>query len=66
MICPVEHVVNCGVGPKKTEMELWSDGGSNIGHTSMLKAGTSHAKVSVKVPVYPLSDLLNEQRRWTY
>lgn len=56
-----DHVLNCGAGPIRTEMELWSDGGSNIGHTSMLKAGTSNPKVSVTVPVVPLPEILREQ-----
>ena len=56
-----DHVVNCGAGSERGELDLWSDGGSNIGHTSMLKAGTSNAKVSVKVPVVPLIDLLRER-----
>jgi len=58
---PIKHVLNCGAGPERTELELWSDGGSNIGHTSMLKAGTSNPKVSVKVPVVPLIEILHEQ-----
>lgn len=56
-----DHVLNCGAGPERSELELWSDGGSNIGHTSMLKAGTANPKVSVKVPVVPLLELLDEQ-----
>ena len=58
---PTNHVLNCGAGPVRSELELWSDGGSNIGHTSMLKEGTANPKVSVKVPVVPFYDLLNEQ-----
>ena len=48
-------------GPERTTMKLWSDGGSNIGHTSMLKEGTSNAKISVDVEVVPLKDILAEQ-----
>lgn len=58
----VEHVVNCGAGPERTDYELWSDGGSNIGHTSMLKAGTANPKISVRVPVVPLVELLDEHK----
>lgn len=58
---PLRHVVNCGAGPSRTHLELWSDGGSNIGHTSMLKEGTSNASVSVSVPVVPLIELLMER-----
>ncbi len=47
-------------GPERTTMQLWSDGGSNIGHTSMLKEGTSNAKISVEVDVMPLVDILRE------
>ena len=55
-----DQVRNCGVGDEAGELDLWSDGGSNIGHTSMLKSGTSNPKVSVKVPVVPLLEVLNE------
>ena len=48
-------------GPKRTIMQLWSDGGSNIGHTSILKQGTSNPKISVDVEVVPLVDILAEQ-----
>lgn len=51
-----------GSGPERTTMQLWSDGGSNIGHTSMLKEGTSNAKISVDVDVVPLVDILHENR----
>lgn len=59
---PIENVLNCGVGPKRETLQLWSDGGSNIGHTSMLKAGTSNPKVSVDVAVVPLMDVLTERK----
>ena len=58
---PVRHVVNCGVGEERGELPLWSDGGSNIGHTSMLKEGTSNAARSVPVAVVPLMELLMER-----
>jgi len=58
---PTTNVLNCGAGTKVESRELWSDGGSNIGHTSMLKEGTANAKVSVDVKVFPLVDLLKEQ-----
>ncbi len=57
---PIEHIINCGAGPERGERDLWSDGGSNIGHTSMLKAGTANPKISVAVPVAPLAELLSE------
>jgi len=58
---PVENVVNAGVGPELSTMTLWSDGGSNIGHTSLLKEGTAKAKVGVEVPIVPLLDTLNQR-----
>ena len=48
-------------GPKPTMLPLWSDGGSNIGHTSILKEGTSNAKLFVDVNVLPLKDILTKQ-----
>ena len=48
------------VGPTRGKVDLWSDGGSNIGHTSVLKAGTSHAKVSVSADCIPLTELVAE------
>ena len=58
---PVENALNYGVGPETDRLSLWSDGGSNIGHTSMLKQGTSQAKVSVDVSVRTLADVCNER-----
>ena len=49
-------------GPVRTSMQLWSDGGSNIGHTSLLQEGTSNAKVAVNVDVVPLVEILDEQK----
>lgn len=57
---PLTHVHNVGVGEERGTLSLWSDGGSNIGHTSMLKEGTSNPKVSHEVEVVPLIDLLKE------
>lgn len=48
-------------GPKRTMLQLWSDGGSNIGHTSILKEGTSNPKISVDVDVVPLVEILAGQ-----
>lgn len=58
---PVENVLRCGVGEREEVLQLWSDGGSNIGHTSLLAEGTAHAKVSVEVPVRPLMAVLEER-----
>ena len=57
---PTDTVHNVGVGPTRGKMELWSDGGSNIGHTSMVKEGTSNPKISHDVDIIPLTDLLTE------
>ena len=57
---PVDHLFNLGVGPDHASVPLWSDGGSNIGHTSMLKSGTSNPKVSNQVTIAPLLPLLLE------
>ncbi len=57
----VDDVVNCALGDAETTMALWSDGGSNIGHTSLLPEGTANAKISVDVPVLVLPDVLRER-----
>jgi FkbM family methyltransferase len=56
----LDHVHNAGIGPSRGKIELWSDGGSNIGHTSMVKAGTANPKISHEVDIVPLKDLLRE------
>ncbi|MEL6946414.1 MAG: FkbM family methyltransferase [Pseudomonadota bacterium] len=58
---PTQHILNCGVAGEETSLSLWSDGGSNIGQTSMLKAGTSNPKHAVTVPVRPLLNVLAER-----
>ena len=58
---PTGDVLNCALGEVETTMALWSDGGSNIGHTSLLPEGTANAKVSVDVPVRVLPDVLRER-----
>lgn len=57
---PITMVHNLGIGPQTDEVELWSDGGSNIGHTSMVKEGTSNPKISHRVRISPLLDILNK------
>ncbi|EFL88014.1 FkbM family methyltransferase [Ahrensia sp. R2A130] len=57
---PTSHVFQAAAGPEVSEMELWSDGGSNIGHTSLLPEGTANAKVSERVSVRPLLDIVME------
>lgn len=58
---PVAGVVNCALGEREEVLQLWSDGGSNIGHTSLLPEGTANAKVSVDVPVRVLPQVLAER-----
>jgi FkbM family methyltransferase len=58
---PVTDVVNCALGEREEVLQLWSDGGSNIGHTSLLPEGTANAKVSVDVPVRVLPDVLADR-----
>lgn len=56
-----DNVINCAIGPERAEMTLWSDGGSNIGHTSLLREGTANAKIGVPVRVAPLAEVLQER-----
>lgn len=55
-------ILQLASGPEHATMQLWSDGGSNIGHTSVLKEGTSNAKIAVDVEVVPLNDILAGQK----
>lgn len=55
-----DMIFNIGLADEPGQLQLWSDGGSNIGHTSMLKAGTAKAQVNVTVPVARLEDVLAE------
>ncbi len=55
------NVLQLASGERRSVMQLWSDGGSNIGHTSLLKAGTSNPKISVDVEVVPLQEILSAQ-----
>ena len=59
---PTDNVHNCGISGERDTLQLWSDKGSNIGHTSMLKEGTSNAKISVDVPVVPLLEVLRKAK----
>lgn len=47
------RLFNKGIGPQEGKMELWSDGGGNIGHASLLpeSAGKAVAKESVDIVV---------------
>lgn len=53
-------VLNVGIGPSRGTIDLWSDGGSNVGHTSMVKQGTANAKIRHEVAIVPLVELLDE------
>lgn len=55
-----DTVVNAGVGPSRGTIDLWSDGGSNVGHTSMVKQGTANPKIRHEVAIVPLTELLAE------
>ena len=55
-----ETALNAGVGPSRGTIDLWSDGGSNVGHTSMVKQGTANPKIRHEVAIVPLTDLLAE------
>lgn len=57
---PTSMVFNLGVAAERGVVDLWSDGGSNVGHTSMLKAGTANPKISHTVKVVPLIDMLKQ------
>ena len=57
-----DTVHNVGVGPERGKIDLWSDGGSNIGHTSMVKEGTANPKIRHEVEIVPLIDLLQENK----
>ena len=54
-------VVEAAVGREPGSMNLWSDGGGNIGQTSLLPEATSNAKVAVGVEVVTLADALAER-----
>ena len=55
------QVVEAAVGRDSGTMRLWSDGGGNVGQTSLLPEATSNAKVSVDVAVVPLAAALAER-----
>ena len=55
-----ETALNAGVGPSRGTIDLWSDGGSNVGHTSMVKQGTANPKIRHEVAIVPLTELLAE------
>ena len=55
------EVIQAGVGTEPGTMQLWSDGGGNVGQTSLLPEATSNAKVSVNVEIVRLADALAER-----
>lgn len=57
---PTTDIRNVGIAGEASTMQLWSDGGSNIGHTSLLKDGTANPARSVEVKVVPLAPMLAE------
>lgn len=58
--CQNVIAIPIAAGTERSTQKLWSDGGGNIGHSSLLEAGTSHAKLSVSVPTMPLLDIIRE------
>lgn len=56
------RLFNKGVGPQEGTMELWSDGGGNIGHASLLPEGAGKAVAHETVEVVVLSALLATER----
>ena len=54
-------VIEAGVGREPGSMKLWSDGGGNIGQTSLLPEATSNAKVAVDVKIVALAGALVER-----
>ena len=56
-----DQIINAGVAGARGTMDLWSDGGGNVGHTSLLPAGTANAAIRHEVKVVTLADTLSEQ-----
>lgn len=56
----LDNLHNVGVAEEAGTLPLYSDGGSNIGHTSMLAEGTANPARKVDVPVRPLIDLVTQ------
>ena len=54
------HVRECAVGEAPGELDLWSDGGGNVGQTSLLAEATSNAKLRHAVAVETLAGALDE------
>ena len=57
-----DDIVNMGCGPKEELLDLWSDGGGNVGQTSLLQEATNSAQVKHQVQIRPLIDVLNEKQ----
>lgn len=56
------RLFNLGIGPKPGAMELWSDGGGNIGHASLLPEGAGRAVAQETVNIATLSAVLATER----
>ncbi len=52
---------NLAIAAEAGTMELYSDGGGNIGHASLLKEGAGAVRSTQAVPVAPLAAILAEQ-----
>ncbi len=56
------RLFNKGIGPQESTMELWSDGGGNIGHASLLPEGAGKAVAHETVDIVVLSTVLATER----
>lgn len=54
------EAINLGVGPEKSRMRLYSNGGTNIG-TATIVPDPSSAKVFVDIKIVPLADALKSR-----
>lgn len=61
---PVSNVLNCGVGPKRENITLWSDQGTNTGQSSVHRVATTVPEKStpIEIEIQPLSEVLAKQK----
>jgi FkbM family methyltransferase len=52
---------NLAIGAEAGTMELYSDGGGNVGHASLLKEGAGAVRSAQAVPVAPLAGVLVDE-----
>lgn len=60
----VSNVFNCGVGPKKEMVTLWSDQGGNTGQSSVHRVATTIPEKStpIEIGIQPLTEVLAKQK----